>query len=120
MARIIVIEDELELRELLVDELEDAGHHIFEARDGVEGLAIINAEDPDVIISDVGMPNMDGYQLWQRLQNCPRFSNKPFLFLSAFALQQAIDKGIGVGACDYLTKPVDFGVLRSRIDAYTA
>ncbi|MDH3663090.1 MAG: response regulator [Alphaproteobacteria bacterium] len=119
MAKIIVIEDESELRELLVEELEDAGHLMLEACDGVEGLAAIKAENPDVIISDVGMPRMDGYQLRQRLQNCSRFNGTPFLFLSAFAFQQAMDKGISVGADDYLTKPVDVDALLSWIDACT-
>lgn len=117
MAKIIVIEDESELRELLVEELEEAGHLMLEACDGVEGLAAIKAEVPDVIISDIGMPRMDGYQLRQRLQNCPRFSDTPFLFLSALAFPEAMDKGIRVSADDYLTKPIDFDALLSRIDA---
>ena len=120
MAKIIVIEDEAELRQLLADELEDAGHEILEAGDGVEGLATIKTENPDVIISDIGMPRMDGDQLRQRLQNCPRFSDTPFLFLSALAFQAAIDRGMGVGADHYLTKPVDFDVLLSRIEACAA
>jgi len=120
MAKIIVIEDDTDLRDLLVEELEDAGHQTVEASDGVEGLAAIKEENPDVIISDIGMPRMNGYQLRQRLLNCPRFSNTPFLFLSALAFQQAIDKGISIGADDYLTKPVDFGDLLSRIETFIA
>lgn len=120
MAKIIVIEDDTDLRELLVDELEDAGHHTFEAGDGVEGLAAMKEENPDVIISDIGMPQMDGYQLRQRLQSCPRFRDTPFLFLSALAFQQAIDKGMSIGADDYLTKPVDFADLLSRIETFIA
>ena len=118
MAKIIVIEDDLDLRQLLADELEDAGHDIVEAGDGIEGLARIKAECPDVIISDIGMPRMDGYQLRQRLQGCPQFRDTPFLFLSALAFQQAIDKGLSIGADHYLTKPVDYDVLLSRIAAY--
>ncbi len=120
MAKIIVVEDDVDLRGLLVEELEDAGHVIFEAGDGVEGLATIKAENPDVIISDIGMPRMDGYQLKQRLQTCPRFSDTPFLFLSALAFQQAIDKGLSIGADHYLTKPVDFDALLSRIEVCIA
>ena len=119
MVKIIVVEDELELREILAEELGEAGHHILEASDGVEGLAAIKAESPDVIISDIGMPRMNGYQLRRRLQRCPRFSDTPFLFLSALPHSQAIDKGIDVDANEYLTKPVDFDTLLSRIDALT-
>ncbi len=120
MAKIVVIEDDPDLRELLVGELEDAGHSIFEASDGAEGLATIKVESPDVIISDIGMPHMDGYQLRQRLENCPRFSNTPFFFVSALAFQQAVDKGLSIAADNYLTKPVDFGILLSRINTYAA
>ena len=120
MAKIIVIEDDPDLRELLVDELMDAGHDIIQARDGVEGLAMIHAEEPEVIISDIGMPRMDGYRLRQWLQTCPRFSGTPFFFVSALAFQQAIDKGLSIGADEFLTKPVDFDALLSRIEACAA
>ncbi len=119
MAKIIVIEDDPDLRRLMVDELEDAGHNLFEAGNGLEGLATLKAEAPDVIISDIGMPKMDGYQLRKNLQSCPRFSATPFLFVSALAFQQAIDKGLSVGADHYLTKPVDFDVLLSTVEACT-
>jgi len=120
MAKIIIIEDDPDLRQLLVEELEDAGHDLIEAGDGVEGLDRIKADNPDVIISDIGMPHMDGYQLRQRLQGCPRFSSTPFFFVSALAFQQAIDKGLSIGAHEFLTKPVDFDVLLSRIEACAA
>ena len=119
MAKIIVIEDDPDLRQLMVDELEDAGHNLCEADNGLDGLATIKAEHPDVIISDIGMPKMDGYQLRKRLQNCPLFRTTPFLFVSALAFQQAIDKGLSIGADHYLTKPVDFDVLLSTVEACT-
>lgn len=120
MATVIVIEDDADLRQLLVDELEDAGHETLEAGNGIDGLAMILAENPDVIISDIGMPRMDGYQLKQKLQDLPRHSATPFLFVSALAYQQAIDKGLSVGADHYLTKPVDFDALLTRIEACAA
>ncbi len=120
MAKIIVIEDEPDLRQLIVDELEDAGHKTLEAGDGAIGLETILAENPDVIISDIGMPNMDGFELKERLQTLPNHSPTPFLFLSALAFQQAMEKGINIGADHYLTKPVDFDDLLSRIDACSA
>ena len=120
MARIIIIEDETDLREILVEELKDAGHDILEACDGLEGLAMIQAEDPEVIISDIGMPRMDGCELRKRLQDCPRFGKTPFLFLTALERQDAEDKGVRVIADGYFNKPVDFDVLLSRIAACAA
>ena len=117
MAKIIVIEDEADLRQLIVDELEDAGHETLEAGDGVAGLSAILAENPDVIISDIGMPLMDGFQLKERLQSLPDHKPTPFLFLSALAFQQAIDRGISIGADRFLTKPVDFDDLLSCVEA---
>jgi DNA-binding response OmpR family regulator len=119
MAKVIVIEDEDELRQLIVDELEDAGHQALEAGDGIDGLTTIMAENPDIIISDVGMPRMDGFQLKQKLQELPKHSPTPFLFLSALAFQQAIERGISIGADEFMTKPVDFDDLLSRIDTYS-
>ena len=116
MVKVLVIEDEPGLRELLVGELEDAGYEIAEAGDGVEGLATIKAQQPDVIISDIGMPRMDGYELRRKLQECARFSKTPFMFVSAYPPQNAIVEGIDVGAIDYFTKPVDFGSLLARIE----
>ncbi len=117
MAKVIVIEDEEELRQLIVDELEDAGHEVLEAGDGLAGLTTILEESPNVIVSDIGMPRMDGFELKEKLQTLPKHSPTPFLFLSALAFQQAIDKGVDVGADHYFTKPVDFDELLSRIES---
>ncbi|MEM9442415.1 MAG: response regulator [Pseudomonadota bacterium] len=119
MAKIVVVEDEEELRQLIVDELEDAGHQALEAGDGIDGLITIMAENPDLIISDVGMPRMDGFQLKQKLQELPNHSPTPFLFLSALAFQQAVERGMSVGADEFMTKPVDFEDLLSRIETYS-
>jgi DNA-binding response OmpR family regulator len=119
MAKVIVIEDEENLRQLIVDELEDAGHQALEAGDGVDGLTTIMEENPDIIISDIGMPRMDGFQLKQKLQELPKHSPTPFLFVSALAFQQAVEKGISIGADQFMTKPVDFDELLSRIEMYS-
>lgn len=120
MAKIIVIEDEPALRCLLAEELEHAGHDILEAGDGFEGLVMIMAEKPDLIISDIGMPIMGGYELKKLLQDCPLFGATPFMFLTALAFQDAMDQGLRIGADDYLTKPIDFDVLHLRIAACAA
>jgi DNA-binding response OmpR family regulator len=117
MARIIIIEDEPDLRELLVEELAYAGHDTLEAGDGVEGLAIIQAEHPEVIIADIGMPLMDGCELRKRLQDCPRLGKTPFLFLTALERHETEHRGVSVAVDNYFTKPVDFDVLLSRIAA---
>ena len=118
--KIIVIEDDPDLRQLLADELEDAGYEILQAGDGAEGLAAIFAAGPDVIISDIGMPRMDGYRLRQMIHDHPHYRDTPFLFVSALPYQQAVDKGVSVGAENYLTKPVDYVALLSRIEACAA
>ena len=70
-----------------------------------------------MIISDIGMPLMDGIELRQCLLEPPKQSTIPFLFVSALAFQQEIDNELGIGADHFLTKPVDFGTFLSRIEA---
>jgi len=73
-----------------------------------------------VIVSDIGMPRMDGYELWKRLQGCPRFKETPFFFVSAYPFEQAMHAGVTINTNAYLTKPVEFDDLLARIDACNA
>ena len=120
MAKVIVIEDEGDFRELIVGELKDAGYETLEAVDGAAGLSAIIAQRPDVIISDVGMPNMNGFELKRRLQRLPQLRPTPFLFLTALAFDHSIEQGKASGADEYLIKPVDFDCLLSKVGAFVA
>ena len=86
MAKVLCIEDEVAIRENIVEELVDAGYETFEAANGEEGMGAILEHDPDLVLCDITMPRKDGYQLLMELrENHPQRSNIPFVFLSARA-----------------------------------
>ena len=105
MDKILVIEDDHDVRRNIVDLLEMAGYKTREASDGVEALAVVKTFTPDLIISDIMMPRMDGYSLLREFQNDSTTSLIPFIFLSAKMEMSDIRKGMNDGADDYLIKP---------------
>lgn len=116
MAKIVVVEDEADLREILVEELEDMGHDIAIAVNGEQGLDVILSQSPDLILADINMPKLNGRELRERLvSNHPDHATIPFCFMSAFADQQDIKEGMGTGATHYFTKPLDYGELEDWI-----
>jgi CheY-like chemotaxis protein len=116
MAKILVIEDEPELRELLVAELEDFGHRTIQAVNGEQGLQKVLSETPDIILADINMPKMNGHQLRGRLQQeHPQHAKIPFLFVSALADDADIADGQMIGVDHYITKPINFDQLQGWI-----
>lgn len=117
MTSILCIDDEAPIRSLIVEELEEAGFTTYQASNGREGLEIIQAKWPDIIICDITMPEMDGQQLLAELQlNYPELASTPFIFLTALGDKEIKLEGLRAGAEDYLVKPVDFDVLLAKID----
>lgn len=118
MTRILCIEDDPNLLKDLAEELQDAGFQVEQARSGQEGLEKIVANQPDLVISDISMPGMDGYAVLKEVRGSSRnFAQMPFIFLSAFAARDERIKGLDGGADEYLTKPVDFDMLISKVQS---
>ena len=116
MAKIVVIEDEADLMEILVEELSDMGHDIEVAADGRAGLDVILESDPDLILADINMPKLNGRELRSLLvREHPKHAAIPFCFMSAFADQQDVDEGLDAGATHYFTKPIDYEELEDWI-----
>ncbi len=105
MARILVVEDNPVMADAIGDVLEMAGHQISVAADGVEGLAVIPKVGPELIISDVMMPRMDGFEFYQAVRANPAWVFIPFVFLTARGQEEDIYLGKRMGADDYLVKP---------------
>jgi DNA-binding response OmpR family regulator len=119
--KILCIEDDREAAALIAEELTDRGYAIYIARDGREGLASILKNMPDLVLSDISMPVMSGFELLERLiALAPRFSQMPFVFLTALTDRDNELKGRWLGADDYVTKPIDFDVLATIITARLA
>lgn len=118
MTKILCIEDETALREDIVEELTDAGYETFEAANGSIGYDAILEHQPDLVLCDVNMPDMDGHELLTRLRETnAEFDDVPFVFLSALAERKDIIAGKKLGADDYLTKPVDFEMLLVTVES---
>jgi DNA-binding response OmpR family regulator len=119
--RILYVEDDRESASLICEELTDRGFDVTAAHNGRDALASILKDPPDLVLSDIGMPGMSGFELLERLTSmAPRFESIPFVFLTAFGDQRSELKGWQIGADDYLSKPVDYDVLAARIGARLA
>ena len=118
---ILCIEDDHETAALIGEELVERGYEVALARDGREGFAAILKDTPDLVLSDISMPVMSGFELLERLTAvAPRFGNVPFVFLTALTDRDNELKGRQLGADDYVTKPIDFEVLDAIIKARLA
>src|SRR5271166_5991877 len=116
--KILCIEDDRETAGLIAEELLDRGYDVTVAHDGRDGLAAILRVMPDLVLSDISMPTMSGFDLLERLVAlAPRFSRMPFVFLTALTDRDNELKGRQLGADDYVTKPIDFEVLATIIAA---
>ena len=113
--KILLVDDDVTLRELLADALEREGFTILQAGNGEEGVAAALAGKPHLVISDIVMPEMDGWQLCQTLRTLPSTKATPFLFLSS--LDQAPQKlqALRLGADDYLTKPFHLAAILEKV-----
>jgi DNA-binding response OmpR family regulator len=119
--KILCIEDDRETAALIAEDLVDRGYEVTIAHDGREGLTAILQTMPDLVLSDISMPVMSGFELLERLiALAPRFSNVPFIFLTALTDRDNELKGRHLGADDYVTKPIDFDMLATIINARLA
>jgi DNA-binding response OmpR family regulator/DNA-binding CsgD family transcriptional regulator len=123
MDKILIIEDENELREEIAEILQYEGYIVFEAKNGSEGIRIAGKEHPDLILCDILMPDMDGYEVLQRLQTNGTIITIPFIFITALNERYNFRYGMELGADDYLTKPFEshelLKAIKSRIKKYS-
>lgn len=116
MERILVIEDEDHVRSSICDLLSGVGYGVLEAGNGRAGLELINTNYPDLIISDIMMPEMDGHAVLEEVQKNPLTSSIPFIFLTAKVNMADMRTGMNLGADDYITKPFRLGDLLKAIN----
>lgn len=114
-SRILIVEDEPGMIELLTVALEDEGYEISIASNGEQGLKKVDDEEPDLIISDVMMPDMNGYDFCQQLRANPKTTATPFIFLTAKKDVSDRVRGLSLGADDYISKPFHVVEVVARI-----
>lgn len=102
--KILVIEDDKFLRELISQKLLNEGYDIAEAVDGEKGIESVKSEKPDLILLDLILPGIDGFEVLARIKSDPEISNVPVIVLSNLGQKDDIEKGLNMGAVDYLIK----------------
>ena len=105
MAKIVIAEDEQDIKELLAFTLRYAGHEVFTGSDGMEAVTLARIEIPDLVLLDVRMPKMNGYDACIEIKNDPEIGHIPVVFLSAKGQESEIEQGMASGAVAYLLKP---------------
>ncbi len=115
--QILIIEDEAPIRELLRYNLEKEGYEVTEAADGESGLNIAQELPPDLVVLDLMLPGMDGYQVCYRIKSGEKLKHTPVIMLTAKSEEADEVIGLGVGADDYVTKPFSPRILLARIKA---
>jgi DNA-binding response OmpR family regulator len=113
-ARVLVIDDEPDIRKLVAHLLSRAGHEVSEAENGRAGLRAFHASPPDLVLLDVSMPEMDG---WQTLERIRDLSDVPVLMLTARGTELERVRGLQAGADDYVVKPFGRQELLARVQA---
>lgn len=113
--RILVVEDESTIRQSIVEFLSIQGYEVFDTDDGYEGIEMAQQHQPNVIISDINMPQMDGYNVLTAIQQNPKLATIPFIFITALADRNDRRLGMELGADDYIVKPFTFDELMQAI-----
>lgn len=114
---ILIAEDEIHIMTLIQFKLRDAGYAILAADDGKKALELAQTEHPDLILLDVMMPEMGGYEVLEKLRKDEKTKSIPVIMLTAKSFQHEIDEGMTRGAEDYITKPFHPNELVMRVQA---
>jgi CheY-like chemotaxis protein len=117
MARVLVIDDEPDVRWLIRLSLERAGHEVIDAEDGLRGVALAQKQRPEIIVLDLMMPVMDGYAVLAELAKDQRTASVPVVVLSARAIPDEAERAVGAGARRFLEKPFDPDLLAGELDS---
>jgi len=102
--KILIIEDDKFLRELIVKKLVKEGYEISEAVDGEEGVKKVKEEKPDLVLLDLILPGIDGFEVLSRTKEDPALSQIPVIILSNLGQKEEVERGLKLGAIDYLIK----------------
>ena len=120
MAKILLVEDNEMNRDMLSRRLIKRGHEMVIAVDGQQGVDLAASEGPEIILLDMSLPVIDGWEAARRLKASPSTSTVPIIALTAHAMAGDREKALAAGCDDYDTKPVDFAQLLTKIETLLA
>lgn len=116
--RILVVEDQEDNRRIVRDVLVNAGYEVIEAVTGEEGVATAETQHPDLILMDIQLPGLDGYEATRRIRGIPALRHIPIIAVTSYALSGDDTKAFEAGCNDYLAKPVSPRKLLAKIREY--
>lgn len=117
MSKILIVEDDPSIREVLTRLLKGSGHVVISAADGARGVGLARQEQPDLILMDLGLPILNGWQATHRIKSSPATAHIPVIVLTAYALTEDKERSFAVGCDDFETKPLDIPRLLGKINA---
>jgi DNA-binding response OmpR family regulator len=106
MSRILVVEDDADMANLAIRWLERAGHTVQRVVDGPAGLKILEGDLPDLVLLDVMLPKMDGFEVLRRIRASARTKGVPVIMVTSFSRDKDAERGRDLGADDYIVKPL--------------
>jgi CheY-like chemotaxis protein len=117
MPKILIVEDNEDNRDSLARRLERRGFEVVKAADGNAGITAARSEKPDLVLMDMNMPELDGWEATRRLKSAPETADLPVIALTAYALSGDRERALEAGCADYHAKPVEFTKLLAQIEA---
>lgn len=114
---ILIVDDEQDLLDMIEYNLHKEGYDVLQSTRGQEGIEVARKEDPDLILLDIMMPGMDGFEVCDIMRQDPKLKQKPIIFLTARSEEETEIEGLNKGGDDYITKPISTKKLISRINA---
>jgi two-component system cell cycle response regulator DivK len=117
-ARVLVVEDQEDNRRIVRDLLSSAGYQIVEAVSGEEGVSLAEREQPDLILMDIQLPGLDGYEATRRIRANPALEKIPIIAVTSYALSGDDVKARAAGCDDYVTKPFSPRALLAKVREY--
>ncbi len=115
VTRIVVADDDPVRRGLIRDVLEPQSYEVFEASNGEEALTLIAETRPDLVLLDIQMPLLDGYEVLKKLRSDVRFCDIPVAFVTALAMASDRERALSIGSNAYITKPINVSALRAQV-----
>ena len=116
MKTVLLIEDNKDIRENTYEILTLEGYDVIASANGINGLALAKENLPDIILCDIWMPGLNGYEVFENLKKDTNTLNIPFIFLTASADKNEVETGLGMGANGYIRKPIEHDTLINEIE----
>jgi len=116
--RVLVIEDQEDNRQIMQDMLSHAGYEVLQATNGVDGVAMAENEKPDLILMDVMLPGIDGYEATRRIKAMPAMAQVPIFAVTSYAMDGEQQKALAAGCDEYFSKPFSPRAILARIRDY--